>query len=229
MYGQNYYANNYLVYFILPLLLAIYSNFLIKKAYREYRSKRSNLGLSGYEVANLILRNNNIYDIKVIRAKGTLTDHYDSSKKIIALSDEVYSGNSIASISIAAHEAGHAVQLAEGYLPLIIRHRLVGVTQFATNISFILILLGFFVAPSFGRVGIIAYFVIFIFQLVTLPVEFNASSRALSELSKIGANSLDLTGAQKMLKAAALTYVAATVNSLVELLRLINIFGKRRD
>lgn len=230
MFGNTYfYGTSYWIYILPALVIAMFASAKVQSAYGKYRKQRSNLALTGYEVANLILKNNNIFDIQVVRVNGTMTDYYDSSRKIIALSDEVYSGRSIASMAIAAHESGHAVQLAEGYLPLKLRHSLVNVTQFATSISYLLILLGIFIAPSFGKVGILAYFIIFIFQLVTLPVEYNASSRALNELAKIGADHEDLHGSKKMLNAAALTYLAAMITALMQLLRLISIFGRRRD
>lgn len=220
---------SYMIFIIPTLLFAMYASAKVRSAYEKYSRINSQILITGQEVASRILRNNNINDISVVKTAGVMTDHYDSNNKIIALSEDVYYGTTIASIAIAAHEAGHAVQLSEGYLPLIIRHSLVSVTQFATSISYILILLGFFVAPMFGRIGIIAYFIIFTFQVVTLPVEYNASSRALNELEIVGATNDDVLNSKNMLNAAALTYLAAMLTSLGQLLRLISIFGRRRD
>lgn len=201
----------------------------VNSAYQRYRQEMSYLNMTGQEVAKRILMNNGIRDISVVQTDGVMTDHYDSKNKRIALSSEVYNGSSIASIAIAAHEAGHAVQLAEGYLPLIIRHNLVGITQFSTSASYIFILLGFFVDVFFGKIGIILFIIIFLFQVVTLPVEYNASNRAVNELASVGARNEDLDRANKMLRAAALTYVAAMLTALAQVLRMVSIFGRRRD
>lgn len=201
----------------------------VNSAYQRYRQEMSYLNMTGQEVAKRILMNNGIRDISVVQTDGVMTDHYDSKNKRITLSSEVYNGSSIASIAIAAHEAGHAVQLAEGYLPLIIRHNLVGITQFSTSASYIFILLGFFVDVFFGKIGIILFIIIFLFQVVTLPVEYNASNRAVNELASVGARNEDLDRANKMLRAAALTYVAAMLTALAQVLRMFSIFGRRRD
>ena len=214
---------------ILPaLIFSLYASTKLTSAYSKYGQMRSNLGMTGEQVAKAVLRRNNISDISVTRTSGTLTDHYDSRNKIIALSDAVYSGSSIASIAVAAHEAGHAVQLAEGYLPLKIRHTMVGITSIATSASYLFIMLGLFINETFALVGIIMFGIIFIFQVVTLPVEYNASNRAVAELVAIGADQQDEEASKKMLNAAALTYVAAMVTALLELLRVIAMFGNRR-
>lgn len=214
---------------ILPaLIFSLYASTKLRSAYSKYGQMRSNLGMTGEQVAKAVLRRNNISDISVTRTSGTLTDHYDSRNKIIALSDAVYSGSSIASIAVAAHEAGHAVQLAEGYLPLQIRHTMVGITSIATSASYLFIMLGLFINETFALVGIIMFGIIFIFQVVTLPVEYNASNRAVAELVAIGADQQDEEASKKMLNAAALTYVAAMVTALLELLRVIAMFGNRR-
>lgn len=189
---------------------------------------RSNLGMTGEQVAKAVLRRNGINDISVTRTQGQLTDHYDSKNKLIALSDAVYSGTSIASIAVAAHEAGHAVQLAEGYLPLQIRHTMVPITSIATSASYLFIMLGLLISDTFAMIGILMFGIIFLFQVVTLPVEYNASSRAVAELVAIGADQSDEQASKKMLNAAALTYVAAMLTALFELLRVIAIFGNNR-
>lgn len=225
-----FYYNQSWIIFILPaLLFSMYASAKVQNAYKKYKNQNSYLGMTGAEVAKRILANNDIVNIAVVKVSGVMTDHYDSRNSVIRLSQDVYSGTSIASIAIAAHEAGHAVQLAEGYLPLKIRHALVGVTSFATSASYIFILLGFFFDAFFGRIGIVLFLIIFIFQVVTLPVEYNASSRAVDELVAVGAQNEDINSAKKMLNAAALTYVAAMLTALAEVLRLISIFGRRRD
>lgn len=224
-----FYDSSWFIFILPALLFAMFASARVNSAYSKYRQQRSKLGMTGQEVASRILSNNGINDISIVRTDGVLTDHYDSRNSTIALSDEVYGGSSIASIAIAAHEAGHAVQLAEGYMPLIIRHSLVGLTQFATSASYIFILLGFFIDMFFGRIGIILFIIIFLFQVVTLPVEFNASTRAVKELAAVGAPNEDLDSSQKMLRAAALTYVAAMLTALAQVLRLLSIFGRRRN
>lgn len=223
-----FYDRSWLIYMLPALILSMIASGRVQSAYNKYRQELSTLGLTGQEVANRILQNNGIMDIAVVRHEGTMTDHYDSRSGIIALSNEVFGGTSIASIAIAAHEAGHAVQLQEGYLPLKIRHALVGVTSFATSASYIFILLGIFFDNFFGQIGIVLFLIIVIFQVVTLPVEYNASNRALAELSHVGASEADLQSSKKMLNAAALTYLAAMLTALAQLLRLISIFGGRR-
>lgn len=223
-----FYDGTWFIYVLPALILSMIASGRVQSAYNKYRQQISMLGLTGQEVANRILQNNGIMDIAIVRHEGTMTDHYDSNKGIIALSSEVFGGTSIASIAIAAHEAGHAVQLSEGYLPLKIRHALVGVTSFATSASYIFILMGIFFNNFFGQIGIILFLIIFIFQVVTLPVEYNASKRALNELAFVGASEGDLKDSKKMLDAAALTYLAAMLTALAQLLRLISIFGRRR-
>ncbi|NLW43209.1 MAG: zinc metallopeptidase [Tissierellia bacterium] len=223
-----FYDGTWFIYILPALIFSMIASGRVQSAYNRYRQEMSMLGLTGQQVAKQILQNNGIMDIAVVRHEGVMSDHYDSRKGIIALSSDVFGGSSIASIAIAAHEAGHAVQLEEGYLPLKIRHALVGVTSFATSASYIFILLGLFFDNFFGQIGIILFLIIFVFQVVTLPVEYNASKRALQELSAVGATQSDIQASNKMLNAAALTYVAAMLTALAQLLRLISIFGRRR-
>lgn len=224
-----FYDSSWFIFVLPALLFAMFASARVNSAYSKYSKEKSYLNMTGQEVARRILMNNGINDISVIRTDGVLTDHYDSKNNTIALSDEIYGGTSVASIAIAAHEAGHAVQLEEGYLPLLIRHSLVKVTQFATSASYIFILLGFFIDMVFGRIGIILFIIIFVFQVVTLPVELNASNRAINELAAVGAPNEDLDRSQKMLRAAALTYLAAMLTALAQVLRLLSIFGRRRN
>lgn len=223
-----FYDGTWFIYMLPALIFSMIATGKVQSAYNKYRKEMSMLGMTGQQVAKQILQNNGIMDIAVIRHEGVMSDHYDSRKGIIALSSDVFGGSTIASIAIAAHEAGHAVQLEEGYLPLKIRHALVGVTSFATSASYIFILLGLFFDNFFGQIGIALFLIIFIFQVVTLPVEYNASKRALQELESVGATQSDVLASSKMLNAAALTYVAAMLTALAQLLRLLSLFGRRR-
>lgn len=223
-----FYDGTWFIYMLPALIFSMIATGKVQSAYNKYRQEMSMLGMTGQQVAKQILQNNCIMDIAVIRHEGVMSDHYDSRKGIIALSSDVFGGSTIASIAIAAHEAGHAVQLEEGYLPLKIRHALVGVTSFATSASYIFILLGLFFDNFFGQIGIALFLIIFIFQVVTLPVEYNASKRALQELESVGATQSDVLASSKMLNAAALTYVAAMLTALAQLLRLLSLFGRRR-
>ncbi|NLD16061.1 MAG: zinc metallopeptidase [Tissierellia bacterium] len=223
-----FYDGTWFIYMLPALIFSMIATGKVQSAYNKYRQEMSMLGMTGQQVAKQILQNNGIMDIAVIRHEGVMSDHYDSRKGIIALSSDVFGGSTIASIAIAAHEAGHAVQLEEGYLPLKIRHALVGVTSFATSASYIFILLGLFFDNFFGQIGIALFLIIFIFQVVTLPVEYNASKRALQELESVGATQSDVLASSKMLNAAALTYVAAMLTALAQLLRLLSLFGRRR-
>ena len=161
-----FYDGTWFIYMLPALIFSMIATGKVQSAYNKYRQEMSMLGMTGQQVAKQILQNNGIMDIAVIRHEGVMSDHYDSRKGIIALSSDVFGGSTIASIAIAAHEAGHAVQLEEGYLPLKIRHALVGVTSFATSASYIFILLGLFFDNFFGQIGIALFLIIFIFHIV---------------------------------------------------------------
>ncbi|HCU32712.1 MAG TPA: peptidase, partial [Ruminococcaceae bacterium] len=177
-----------------------------------------------------ILDSNGLYHVRIERVSGNLTDHYDPKAEVIRLSDSVYGSASVAAVGVASHEAGHAVQHATGYLPIKIRSAIIPVTQIGSQLSIPLILLGFlFQLKPLVFVGILFYATAALFQLVTLPVEFNASSRAMKVLEQSEMLAGDeLAGAGKVLRAAAMTYVAALLTALAQLLRLILIFGGRR-
>ena len=188
--------------------------------------------MTGAEAAQRLLNSQGIYDVTVRPVSGQLTDHYDPRTKTVNLSDGVYSSTSVAAIGVAAHECGHAIQDAESYAPLKIRGAIVPVVNFGATISWPLILIGIVLGGSRTLImlGVLLFSLTVIFQLVTLPVEFNASSRAL----KILGNSHilyddEISGARKVLTAAALTYVAAAASSILQLLRLLLLFGGRRD
>jgi len=212
------------------LIISAIAQFKIKSTYHKYEKIYSKKGFTGYEVAKAILRENNLNDVKVLETKGKLSDHYDPRSNIIRLSRDVYSDSSIASCSIAAHEVGHAIQHASNYFPITIRDALVPVASFGSKSVWIFVMLGIFLSiPSLVQVGVFLFAGIVLFQIVTLPVEFNASRRALVSLK--GFNMLtseEMKGAKKMLRAAAFTYVAATLVAISQLIRLLALSNRRR-
>ena len=195
---------------------------------------RSHSGMTGKEAAERILRRNGIYDVQVIHIPGNLTDHYNPGKKTLGLSDTVYNSSSVAAIGVAAHECGHAVQHAAGYAPLSIRGALVPVANFGSALSWPLILIGLLMNSQMSglliNLGILLFSAAVLFQIVTLPVEFNASSRAVRVLESSGMLYPEEVGdVKKVLRAAALTYVAGAASMILQFLRLIIIGGRRRN
>jgi Zn-dependent membrane protease YugP len=217
------------VLLIPALILALYAQHRVNSTYRYYLGVPSSSGRTGLEVARAILSRNNLGDIAVEMGTGTLSDHYDPRKKILKLSEPVYKGTSVAALGIAAHEAGHAIQDGTSYAPLRVRHGLFPVANVGTMLAIPLFLLGFlFQFRSLMDVGILFFSVAVLFQVVTLPVELNASKRALGELEHAGiVDPRDLAGGKKVLNAAALTYVAAAAMAAVQLLRLLVLRSSR--
>jgi len=217
------------VLLIPALILAFYAQYRVSSTYKHYLGVPSSSGRTGLEVARAILSRNNLGDIEVEVGSGTLSDHYDPRKKVLRLSEPVYRGTSVAAIGIAAHEAGHAIQDGTGYAPLRVRHGLFPVANVGTMLAFPLFLAGFIF--RFGRlmdIGILFFSVALLFQVVTLPVELNASRRALGELELAGiVDPRDLEGGKKVLNAAALTYIAAAAMAAVQLLRLLVLRSSR--
>ncbi len=215
------------------IILTAYAQIKVSGAYGRYSKIRSSSGRTGSDVARMILDENGLYDVKVEQVTGNLTDHYDPRVQAVRLSSGVYSSTSIAALAVAAHETGHAVQHADGYAPLKIRTAFVPVASLGSQIGPLLIILGFFLPafPSLLMIGIYAFAFAVLFQIVTLPVEFNASSRALAFLERSGIVSQgeELTGARRMLSAAALTYVAAALSAILTLLRFVWIAQGRDD
>ena len=202
----------------------------VKSTFARYDRVRNLRGITGAQAAETILHQAGIYNVSVQRIQGNLTDHYDPSAKVLRLSDSVFGATSVAAIGVAAHECGHAIQDQKDYAPLRIRTALVPVCNFGSTISWPLILIGVIMGwnQMLIRAGIFLFFAVVLFQLVTLPVEFNASSRALKILSSTGLLQGDENeGARKVLSAAALTYVAGAAASILQLLRLIILFGGR--
>jgi len=217
----------YLVILIIPVVSQLY----ISSTYNKYRTKANARNISGFEVARAVLDANGLSSVHVVEAPGKLTDHYDPSRKVVRLSTEVFNDSTIASSSIAAHEVGHAIQDKENYTYLKIRTVLFPFVNITSYLAYILLIVSLFL-QAIGMFWISVGLMIFSlsFQLVTLPVEFNASKRAKNELQKLNlASATELEGVDRMLKSAALTYVASLTASLLQVLRLILAFGGRRD
>ncbi|MCH3964040.1 MAG: zinc metallopeptidase [Clostridium sp.] len=211
------------------LLVAAYAQYKVSATFNKYSGYRSRNGYTGAQVARSLLDSSGLYDIPVEVIPGRLTDHYDPGKRVMRLSQDVYYGNSVASIGVAAHETGHAIQHQNRYIPLIIRNSIVPIASFGSNASWILFILGFmFGIRGLVDLGIILFTAVVLFQIVTLPVELNASRRALRILdSKAILYGDELDGARSVLSAAAMTYVAAALTAIANLLRLIFISRDR--
>ena len=214
---------------VIGFILVLVAQVKIDSAYSKYRKVKNSKGLTGSEVARAILNANGLSNIEVYETSGKLTDHYDPSKKLIKLSSDIYNGTSIASMAVAAHECGHAIQDKEGYTFFRIRSALVPVVNFISYLGYfglIVSLIGGL--TGYIKLSILILFATVIFQLVTLPVEFNASNRGKKELDTLNLSyDNDKQGISKVLSAAAMTYVASLLSSLLQLLRLIIILGNR--
>ncbi|SPF42663.1 putative membrane protease YugP [Candidatus Desulfosporosinus infrequens] len=221
-----------MVLLIPAILLSLYAQFKISTAYKQYSQIRSQSGLTGAQAARALLNSNGLYDVRVERIGGRLADHYDPRTKVISLSEDVYQGTSLSSVAVAAHETGHALQHATGYFPMQLRASFVPVANLGSGAGPMLILVGLFL-PSFGwllQLGIFAFAFAVLFQIITLPVEYNASHRALLLLQKGNLlRSEEIRGARSVLNAAALTYVAAALAAVLQLARFILIARGRND
>ena len=212
-----------LILLIPAFILAVWAQYKVRSTYRKYLSIRSVQGITGAQAAKYILNQNGIHDVEVEPVAGELSDHYDPRKRVVRLSEKNYHGNSLAALTIAAHEVGHVIQHYGGYVPLQLRHSILPVTNIASWSAFPLFLIGFFMnSPLLINIGIIFFAAVVIFHFITLPVEFNASSRAIKQLENNGMLvAQEVHGAKKVLNAAALTYVAAAAMALLQLIRLI--------
>lgn len=238
MYGYGYgyrgfYFDRTYILVLIGVVISLIASAKVKSTYDKYSRVMSLSGMTGAQAAEQILRNAGIYDVRIQRVAGHLTDHYDPRNKTLNLSDSVYGSSSVAAIGVAAHEVGHAIQDARHYVPLKFRNAFVPVANFGSTLSWPLILIGLLIGGSGSNLlvtlGIILFSFAVIFQLVTLPVEFNASGRAIRILSDTGILRGDeVSHTRKVLGAAALTYVAAAATSILQLLRLILLFGGRR-
>ncbi|MCP1188801.1 zinc metallopeptidase [Priestia flexa] len=216
----------FLVYFLIIILVPIWAQFKVKSAYKKYSKVSSSSGMTGAEVARRILDENGLYNVQVEPVRGVLSDHYDPRSKVVRLSEDNYFGTSVAGAAVAAHEVGHAIQDDENYSFLRMRHALVPVANIGSNSSWILIMIGIFAQMSgLLLLGIVFMAAAVLFQVVTLPVEFNASNRAMNLLVSSGVIRNDEEReTRKVLNAAALTYVAAAAVAVLELVRLILIY-----
>lgn len=219
------------VLLIPAIILSIWAQFKVQSSFNRYSRVYSRSGITGAQVAQKLLQANGIYDVGIERVGGSLTDHYHPTKKKLFLSETVYGESSIASICVAAHEVGHAIQHHEEYKPLSIRSMLVPAANLGNYASWILLIAGLILSiEPLVQIGIILFTFVVLFQIVTLPVEFNASSRALKQVAYYGfLDNDELVGGKKVLSAAAWTYVAAAVMAILQLLRLLLIFGNNRD
>ncbi len=218
------------IIFVLPaLLLAMWAQFRVNSTFNKYKQIRSSRGLSAFEVARKILDMNGLYNVKIERTAGHLSDHFDPRTNVVRLSDSTYDSQSVAAIGVAAHEVGHAIQHATAYIPIKIRNAIVPVVQISSYAAFPLAILGIVLANRFMIIaGILLFTAVVLFQLITLPVEFNASRRAIKTLDKSCIlEGAELNGAKKVLGAAAMTYVASAAVAIGNLLRLLVLAGGR--
>ncbi len=215
---------NFLVLIVIPIVVGLYAQIRIKSAYSKNIQRQSRGHITGREAAEAVMRSAGITDVEIVECQGELTDHYDPSHKRLALSRENYRGSSLAALGVAAHEAGHAIQHKEAYAPLNLRMALVPITSFASQLLPMVMFGGFFfgLGPTLLNLGIFIYLILTVFQLVTLPVEFDASVRAKKHLVGLGIVEADeIKGVNETLDAAAFTYVAAFISSLGWLLYML--------
>ncbi len=233
-YGMGYYFDPTYIFILIGAVICLIASARVNSTYNKYSKIRSKSGLTGAQAAQRILESQGIYDVKVQHISGNLTDNYNPVKKVLSLSDETYNSTSVAAVGVAAHECGHAVQHAKGYAPIRVRSALVPFANWGSKLSWILIIAGLLLfnqetGQTMINIGIFAFSLAVLFQLVTLPVEFNASNRAVKILENTGILDLDeLKYTRKVLGAAALTYVASAASSILQLLRLVILFGGNR-
>lgn len=233
MYYPMYFDSTYMLV-ILGVIICMMASAKMNSTFNKYSRVRNHSGMTGREAAEEILRRAGIYDVRVEHISGNLTDHYDPRSKVLRLSDATYNSTSVAAMGVAAHECGHAVQHETGYVPLKIRGALVPIANFGSTIAWPLIIIGLFFnsrsSALFLNLGILAFSLAVLFQIVTLPVEFNASNRAIRVLGSSGMLYEDeVKATRKVLTAAALTYVAGAASAILQLLRIILLTGNRRD
>lgn len=218
---------------ILAIIAAIWASIAsmrVNSTFKKYSTMFNSRGMTGQTCAEALLRSAGIHDVRVERVSGNLTDHFDPKAKVIRLSDSVYSSNSVAAIGVAAHEAGHAIQHNVGYFPIKIRQMIIPICQIGSNLAMPLVLLGIFIGMTgLAEIGLLLFSLSAVFQLVTLPVEFNASRRALEYLENgAGLNMDEMKASKKVLSAAAMTYVAALAVAIINLLRLVAVVNNSR-
>ncbi len=229
MFPYFYFDTSWII-LIPALILSLWAQTNVNSTFRKYSQVTNRYGLTGADAARKILDMNGLHSVKIERVSGNLTDHFDPRTNVVRLSDATYDSNSVGSIGVAAHEVGHAIQHATGYTAIKVRNAIVPVVNVCNILSMPILIAGLIFSYTLVELGIILFSATVLFQLITLPVEFNASSRALKTLEMQNMLTQDeLKGASKVLKAAAMTYVAAAVSSILSLLRLILVFGNRRD
>lgn len=216
---------------LIGFLITLVAQIFVNSSYKKYKKVNTKSGLQGFEVARRILDMNGLNNVEIVETKGELSDHYDPTRKVVRLSTDIYHGATIASSSVAAHECGHAVQDKEGYFFLRLRASLVPIVNISSKVGYFAIVIGLiFGAMKLAWLGIFLELAILFFQLITLPVEFNASKRAAEYLKKEALiEASEQEGSKKMLNAAAMTYVASVVATLLEILRLVLIVSNRDD
>ena len=235
MYGGYYYGfDATYILVLIGAVICMLASARVKSTYQKYSKMRSMTGMTGAQAAQRILHHAGIYDVTIQHVSGQLTDNYNPRQKTLNLSDAVYNVPSVAAVGVAAHECGHAIQHHKGYAPLTIRSAIVPAANIGSNLAWPLILLGLFITSDMGvffiNLGIIGFSLAVLFQLVTLPVEFNASKRALVLLEDCGILSQsEIPATKKVLSAAALTYVASAAASILQLIRLLLLTRHRRD
>lgn len=229
-----YYFDPTYILVIIGAVICLIASARVKSTFKKFSKVRSMSGMTGAQAAERILHAAGIYDVTVRHISGDLTDHYDPRNKTLSLSDSVYGSASVAAVGVAAHECGHAIQHQQSYAPLTIRSAIVPAANFGSFISWPLIVIGFFITSSTGslliNIGILCFSLTVLFQIVTLPVEFNASNRAVRILGETGIlGEEELRGTRKVLGAAALTYVAGAASAILQLVRLLILSGGRDD
>ena len=230
------YFNPLYIILVLPaFIFSLWASYRVNSTFKKYSSKTTRSGVTGYAIARRVLDENGLGNVKIERVAGNLTDHYDPRSNVIRLSESVYDSRSAAAVGVAAHEAGHAIQYAQKYAPIKLRNAIIPISRIGSTLAIPLVFIGLILSQTSRNYIAIAYFglilfaTVALFQLITLPSEFNASSRAISAIESTGTLTADeVDGAKRVLSAAALTYVAALAVSLMQLLRLfLNI--RRRD
>jgi Zn-dependent membrane protease YugP len=232
-YPFYYYLDPTYILILIGVILSLVASAKVKSTFAKYAKVRNSQGFTGAQAAQRVSERAGIHDVRIEHVSGNLTDHYDPKSKVLRLSDSVYGQSTVAAVGVAAHECGHAIQHARGYEPLKLRNTLVPIANFGSQIAWPLILIGFIITSEAStfliNLGIIAFSLAVVFHLITLPVEFNASNRAIRMIADTGMMyGEEIKGAKKVLNAAAMTYVASAATAVLQLLRIILLTGGRR-
>lgn len=231
MFYPGFYFDRTMLLLLPAIIIAFWAQSKVSSTYKKYRTVRTMNGYTGENVARMILDSAGLYDVPVVETRGELTDHYDPRSRVVRLSTDIFHGSSIAAAGIAAHEVGHAIQHQEQYKPLVLRTSMATAVNFSSQASIFIFMIGLiFSIPMLTNIGIIFFTVAVFYQIITLPVEFNASRRALKILeSRNILYGNEVNGAKNVLSAAAMTYVAAALMSISQLIRLIAISNRNND